>query len=403
MIFLNRSWNIGNTQDKPAFHMVINEFLVTMLLRSILRIVTHKSGMYFTLLLIFFLATLPAGNAVNGAKPPSESFGQEEQIERKLRHTQWTDMLPHTLEGDYYNEFWSYHIFLEGDLHLHVTFSLANFGSFKSPVSGGKLFVSNFKGSNYHVAREYDLDHLIVDEAQNKIRLHPGRDIYLTGRLPDEHHIYFKTSKDGVSYLVDLDFYDIDQGYTWGDGIFRLENEEMGLFMHIPRASVNATVAINDDTLEVSGTAYMDHTFQTNLSSKVVDKGFRHIAHTGSGYQAGYYLIPKRRSKTGVIGFAITKDNSPVTLEKPEQITVIDSDRIGGRSVPRYVEIVYQSGNRRVLSRKVDFQHVSFLEEIGGIRRRLVRSFLGGEVIEYVGTGIIDGDTPVNYNFFLVH
>ncbi len=376
---------------------------MTMLIHHITRIITHKPGMYFTFLIILFSSALTTGNAAIGAEQSREGSRQEERTDRKLRHTQWTDMLPHTLEGDYYNEFWSYHIFLEEDLHLHITFSMANFGSFKSPVSGGKLFVSNFKGSNYQVAREYSMDHLIIDEEENKIRLHPGRDIYLTGKLPYEHHIYYRTSKDGVSYLVDLDFHDIHRGYTLGDGIFRLENEDMGIFMHIPRASVSGIVAINDDTLEVSGTAYMDHTFQTNLSSKVVDKGFRHITHTESGFQVGYYLVPKRRSKTDVIGFAITKDNSPVTLEKPEQITVIDSDRIGVRTVPRYVEIVYQSGNRSVFSRQVDFQHVSFLEEIGGIRRRLVRSFLGGEIIEYVGTGIIDGDTPINYNFFLVH
>jgi len=323
--------------------------------------------------------------------------------EGDLRETGWTDMLPHTMSGDYYNEFWSYHIFLENDLHLHLTFSLANFGSFKSPVSGGKLFVSNFKGNNYNVAREFAIEHLTIDEDRYKIRLHEGREIYLSGKLPYEHHIYYRTSKDGVSYFVDLDFHDIHQGYTWGDGVFRLESEDMGIFVHIPRAEVTGIVAIDNDTLEVSGTAYMDHTFQTNLSSKVVNKGFRHITHTDSGFHIGYYLVPKKRSRADVIGLSLIRENSPTILEKPKQITVLDSDRIGGRSVPRYVEVVFDSGNRSVFNRQQDFQHVSFLEEIGGIRRRLVRSFLGGEVIEYVGTGEMDGNTPINYNFFLVH
>ncbi len=363
---------------------------------------THKLEMYFAIYIVLLVAGFSPGSEAVASGQDSNLSGFTGVPDGGLRQTGWNDMLPHTMEGDYYNEFWTYHIFLENDLHLHITFSLANFGSFKSPVSGGKLFVSNFNGKNYHMAREYPIEELIIDEERNMIRLHPERDIYLTGRLPHEHHIFYRTSKDGVSYLVDLDFHDIHQGYTWGDGIFRLDSEDMGIFMHIPRASVSGTIAINQDTLNVSGTAYMDHTYQTNLSSKVVSKGFRHITHTGTGFHAGYYLIPKRRSET-VVGFALVSENSPVILEKPDQITVLDSDRIGGKSVPRYVEITYHSGNRSVFNRKVDFQHVSFLEEIGGIRRRLVRSFLGGEIIEYVGTGKIDGNTPINYNFFLVH
>ncbi len=374
-----------------------------MLLHHIMKIVTFKYGLYFALSLIFLLCEGIYGSdsLVAGQNPDNSVYSGVP--DGGLRQTEWSDMLPHTLEGDYYNEFWSYHIFLENDLHLHITISLANFGTFKSPVSGGKLFVSNFKGANYHVAREYTIEALVIDEEQHKIRLHPERDIYLSGKLPYDHHIFYRTSKDGVSYLVDLDFHDIHQGYTWGDGIFRLENEDMGIFMHIPRASVSGLVAINEDTLHVSGTAYMDHTFQTNLSSKVVNKGFRHITHTNTGFHAGYYLVPKKRSKAGVVGFALIRENSPMILEKPEQITVLDSDRISGKTVPRHIEVTYRSGSRSVFSRKVDFQHVSFLEEIGGIRRRLVRSFLGGEVIEYVGTGQMDGNIPINYNFFLVH
>ncbi len=361
---------------------------------------TFQTAWYFAVSGLILLFSMPL---VSAEAPDSPDRAPRATPEGELRQTTWADMLPHTKEGDYYNEFWSYHFFFENDLHLHLTFSLANFGSFKSPVSGGKLFVSNFKGKNYNVAREFSLDHFVIDEERHKIRLHPGRDIYLHGELPYEHHVYFSSTKDGISYLVDLDFHDIHQGYTWGDGIFRLENEDMGIFVHIPRAEVSGIIAINEDTMHVSGTAYMDHTFQTNLSSKVVNKGFRHISHRDDGFHTGYYLVPKRRSRADVIGFSLLRENSPTILEKAVQLSVLDSDRIGGKSVPRHVEVVFESGNRNVFSRQEDFQHVSFLEEIGGIRRRLVRSFLGGEVIEYVGTGKIDGNVPIKYNFFLVH
>lgn len=352
--------------------------------------------------LLTFTSDLSASHAGAGLTDVNESFTGSN--EGKLRQTVWKDMLPHTMQGDYYNEFWSYHVFLDDDLHVHLTFSLANFGTFKSPVSGGKLFVSNFMGQNFNISREYPLERLVIDESSHTIRLHPERDIYLTGRLPETHRIFFRTTKDNISYLVDLQFQEIQRGFTWDDGIFRIDKEEMGIFIHIPRASVTGKIAVNKDTLHVSGTAYMDHTFQSNLSSKIVDMGFRYIAHPAEGgFVAGYYLIPKNRTSRDVIGFSIDQTNSPTTFEIPEMITVLGSGKVGGRSVPRYVEIFYESGNRRILSRLNDFQYVSFLDEIGGIRRRLVRSFLGGEVVEYVGTGKLDSVTPINYNFFLVH
>lgn len=360
---------------------------------------------FWLFILIMSSSTLvPIEGTVQGADTEDNGMtALSGKPDSNLRQTGWQDMLPHTLQGSHYNEFWSYHFFLQDELQLHLTFSLANFGSLKSPVSGAKLLVSNFNGQNYNIAREYPLEYFTVDEEQQKIRLREDRDIYLSGELPHEHHVYLRTSKDDISYLVDLDFHDINHGYTLGDGTFRLGDDDMGIFIHIPRASVSGVVAINDDTLQVSGTAYMDHSYQSDLASKVVNMGFRHISHADDGFQAGYYLIPNSRSGDEVVGFSLTRKNSPLTLEVPSRLTILDSDRIGGKSVPRHIEIIYESGNRSLISREFDFQHVSFLEELGGIRRRLVRSFLGGEVIEYVGTGKKDGTTPINYNFFMVH
>lgn len=320
-----------------------------------------------------------------------------------LRETTWRDMLPHTAQGSYYNEFWSYHFFLQDDLHLHMTFSLANFGSLKSAVSGGKLFVSNFNGNNYHVAREYPQEQLIIDESQGRMRLHPERDIFLEGRLPDSHRVYFATEKHGVSYHIDLHLTDIHQGHTWGDGIFHVEGDRMGIFVHIPKARVQGTVTINNQTLEVEGTAYMDHTFQTDLSSKVVSKAFRYVWHGDNEFRAGYYLVPRNRSATPVIGIGLSGNGSGIQLHKPVSVSVERTSRLGGNDIPQHIRIDYASGEYYTLERSRDFQHVSFLEEISGLRRRLVRGFLGGEIVEYVGTGFINGSRPVNYSFQMVH
>lgn len=337
----------------------------------------------------------------SGPKP--DETGSTNPDDKELRKTEWQDMRPHTMEGSYYNEFWNYHFFLQDDLHLHVTFSLANFGTFKSAVSGGKLFVSNFKGNNYNVAREFTQERFVIDDEAGKLRLHSGREIYLQGMLPEKHHIKFEASKDGVAYMVDLHLYDIHDGYTWGDGVYQIDGNAIGIFVHIPKASVRGTVAINEDTVEVRGTAYMDHTYQTDLASKIVDKGFRYISHTDDGYYTGYFLIPKDQSRVRIAGIGLNSMGDNVSLNKPDDINILSSDRIDGKTVPRSMEIKYTSGEKRTFNRKVNFQGVSFLEEIGGLRRRLVRSFLGGEVIDYVGTGDLDGRIPVNYSLIIVH
>ena len=356
-------------------------------------------------ILPMLVISLISDTAHGQARPetPADAAFSTDNPEGELRKTDWWDMLPHTKSGSYYNEFWAYHVFLEDDLHLHITFSLANFGSMKSAVSGGRLFVSNFDGENYNVAREFDLDYFLIDEEQYKIRLHTGRDIYFEGKLPERHRVYFKTEKDGVSYLIDLDFDDIHPGYTWGDGIFSIGDDDMGMFIHIPRASVSGTVSINDKSKTVRGTAYMDHTYQTDLSSKMVDKGFRHISHDGNGFDVGYYMVPENRSRSGVVGMALRNSASATDLEKPESLNIESTSSLGGNSVPKSFRIMYESGNNRTFERTEHFQHVSFLEEVSGIRKRLVRRFLGGEIIEYVGKGRIDGEMPVNYNIQMVH
>ncbi len=321
----------------------------------------------------------------------------------EIRKTGWSDMMPKTMQGNYYNEFWTYHFYLENDLHVHITFSLANFGTFKSAVSGGKLFVSNFKGGNYHVFREFRQELFMVDDSLQKMRLHPGRDIFFSGALPDSHRVRFATSKGGVDYLVDLSFSDIEEGMTWGDGVFRVRGDEMGLFIHIPKARVTGVVAINGDTLRVSGTAYMDHTYQTDLSSKVIDKGFRYVSHHDDGYRIGFFLLPSKRRGEEVVGWSLIQENGKQNMRKPVRINVRGSKPVDDRPVPLGIEIIYEDDEREILVRQELYQHVSFLHEVTGIRRRLARNFLGGEVIEYVGTGTLDNRLPVHYHYFIVH
>src|SRR5690554_5535561 len=78
----------------------------------------------------------------------------------KLNPVQPDDIWAQTLEGSHYNEFWTYQFYLNNDLTVHITFSVANFGSLKSAVSGVQISVDRLNGELYQLSREYDVDDL---------------------------------------------------------------------------------------------------------------------------------------------------------------------------------------------------------------------------------------------------
>ena len=64
-------------------------------------------------------------------------------------------VLPQSVGQKGFNEFWNYHVYLDQDIRIHITFSAVDFGSLKSPVSGLRMSIQNFDGKTWHVSREY--------------------------------------------------------------------------------------------------------------------------------------------------------------------------------------------------------------------------------------------------------
>ncbi|MEO7424372.1 MAG: hypothetical protein ABI036_04245, partial [Fibrobacteria bacterium] len=164
-----------------------------------------------------------------------------------LRSAVLTDLKPHASGSKTYNEFWTYHFYLEGNIQVVLNFSRVNLGSFKAPVCGADLTVLGFKGRNYSVAREYEKKNFAFVDSNQLLRVHEK--IWLEGKLPDAHHVHFATNKKDVGYFLDLDFNDILPGKVWGDGMFKFgSSDAVGIFIHIPGAKVSGKIAINQDT-----------------------------------------------------------------------------------------------------------------------------------------------------------
>lgn len=335
------------------------------------------------------LLLLPPPSAADGVRLPSGD----------MRLANLADLKPHRSNSNTYNEFWTYHFFLEGNVQAYLNFSRVNLGSFKSPVCGADFTLLGFKGRNYSVAREYEKSNFVFIDSLQQLQVH--RNIWFSGRLPETHRVFFSTRKKDVDYFLDLEFTDIQPGRVWGDGMFKLGSESVGIFLHIPRARVSGRLGINGDMVEISGTAYMDHTFQTTLAPELVDAGYRYISQEES-LEVGYFLDPDRRYGSVPVGYGLRLQNGAVTLLKPASLKVAAAGKAMGVKVPTRLEITFKDSSKSVLERRQDRLQQSYLHEFSGLSKMAVKRFMGGEILTFKGLGTNRGAQLIAYNFFIV-
>lgn len=317
-----------------------------------------------------------------------------------LRTAVVSDLKPHASASKTYNEFWTYHFYLDGNLQVVLNFTRVNLGSFKSPVCGADLTLMGFKGRNYSVAREYDKKNFEFIDSSQQLKVHEK--IWFSGKLPEAHKVHFATNKKDVGYYMDLDFSDILPGKVWGDGMFKFgSTDAVGIFIHIPSAKVRGKIAINQDTLEVKGTAYMDHTYQTDLAPDLVGAGFRYVSQTGP-LEAAYVLAPVGKFDKQPIGYGLRQSGGNLILLKPTGLTVSANTKAMGVRVPTLLDIQYQDGSKSTLRRGEDRLQQSTLHEFGGFAKMAIKSFMGGEIMTFKGLGTLNASQPMAYNYFIV-
>lgn len=312
-----------------------------------------------------------------------------------------------TLEGSHFNEFWNYQFYLEDGLKVHITFSAANFGSMKEPVTGVRMSVYNHNGELFQLSREYPIHYLIQDRVNHLFKLREDRELYFEGRLPDYHRIVINTTKDGVDYDIDLRLKDIQSGLIWGDGFFSIGNEKVGMATHIPYARAEGTVTINNNRKRVKGTAYMDHTWQNQTTTRLMHSGYRFVYHEDrNNWDLIYFMLPDESRDNSTIGYRVTKTDGKVNLLGVESMNVLSDKQTFGETIPRIIEATLDDGSTIRLSRTADQEKFTVLGELSWIARRAARTFLGGEVIDFRGEATLmeSSKRPKNgeYNYFFV-
>lgn len=317
------------------------------------------------------------------------------------------DIWAKTLVGSHFNEFWTYHFFLNDGLKVHITFSAANFGNLKSPVSGVQVSIDRLEGELYQLSREYNINHLVQDKENYVFRLRQEREIYFEGKLPDQQRIRIHTTKDGITYDIDLNVQNILDGIIWGDGIFRIGNEEVGIITHIPYAETSGYVEVNGKRRNVNGTVYMDHTYQYQTTTRLVDSGYRFIYHEDpQNWDIVYMLLPDDSRSRQTIGYRLLSKNGNIEVHGVENIERLTKSSVFGENVARILDINLNHADPIRLTRMEDSEKFSVLSELGRIARRAARTFLGGEVIHFRGDAVLmeSGERPKHghYNFFIV-
>lgn len=351
-----------------------------------------KYYLIFIALFLLFQNPLSAqySNPEGGVQPTSEN-----------------DIWAKTLEGSHYNEMWNYQFYLNDGLMVHIAFSVANFGSFKDPISGVQLSIYNLDGELHQVSREYSIDYLIQDREQSMFQLRDERTIYFKGKLPYEHKVHVEFTKHDVHYKVLLDFTNIQDGVKWGDGLYHIGDDDVGIITHIPYAEVQGTVQVDNVEKTVRGTAYMDHTYQDRATTDILSSGYRFVHHDNrKNWDLLYYLLPKNRSQNKTVGYRLTNKDGKLTVTGVEHIARMNSSEAFGVNFARVMDMRMEDESEIRVSRTEDFEKFSILSELGWLARKAAKSFLGGEVISLRGEAILmeDHNRPKRgyYNFYII-
>ncbi|MAO64218.1 MAG: hypothetical protein CL666_04400 [Balneola sp.] len=304
------------------------------------------------------------------------------------------DFKEKNLSSKYYNELWTYHANMDNGMQVIVNFSINDFGSaYKGRVTGGKLMLNMEDGTNYVVNKEYSLETFTNEPDSNFIDLHPERTFWAKGKFDESHRVRYRTKKDGILYDVDLTYYDIVPGKVLGNGKYEFGSNEIGLYLLIPHAKVKGFVAINGDTTQVSGTGYMDHIYQNNLSNEIIKRSYR--VKSGDAQDGFYFhfLTLKESNLQTPIGYGVRMVNNNVYLLTPSFIEQVSRD-----SSPRELDSVirvdpFQGDDMNIEVTEL-LQTYSLLNELGGIKRFLAKQVVGGELVEMNGRVIINNSTP---------
>lgn len=310
-----------------------------------------------------------------------------------------SDFAPNRNLSGAYSEAWTYVFLLDSGMQAHFSISRANLGRLLGRVSGAEFAVTGFNGQSFRAPKQYDDERFVYTASRNRIEVSPR--IYAEGAFGGQHKVYFEANKDDSRYTLDLTMTDIAPGLTWGDGVFHLGSEKLGVYIHIPYARVSGTITVDGETKRVSGTAYMDHTYQTDFAPKLVKSAYRLIEH-GANPAVGFFVIPADQYEDRVVGVGASRQGGRFQLQKPQALDVISTRNASGAKFPRQFTVRSEGGKQTIFNRERDTQTFAVLEDLGGLVKSFASSYIGGEPVVARGRGTTNGNRSFAYDILVI-
>jgi len=304
----------------------------------------------------------------------------------KLQMTDADDIWARTLSGSQYSELWNYQIYLDNGMALHITFTATNFGKLKSAVTGIRVSMYGLDDKEYHLNREYPIGDLNQDRINYKFDLNPRQNnIWFKGKLPDNHEIYINTAKSGDRFKINIKFSDMVRGYSLGNGIMASNGSEIGMVTHIPFAKVTGYAGINDNVKEVTGVAYMDHTWQHENTVKSFKGGYRFVHQRNSDNWDVVYLMEPKDGRGAAIGYRLLSESGRVSVQRIEKS--IHEEIHPNKKVKAPSLLAAHTSQGVILKmRTTDTPSVtSIISDQGWLARQIIRGIIGGEIKDYRG------------------
>jgi len=317
------------------------------------------------------------------------------------------DFWPKTLTGTHYSELWNYQFYFDNGMSVYVIYSVSNFGKLKSAFSAVRVSIFGLDGESYHLSREYPIENLIQDKNKHAMSLNStSYNVWFGGRLPQTHQVFVNTTKNGVTFTVDLSFRDMVAGYRLGDGIFNTEEGSVGMATHIPFARVSGKVGIDNTIKEVRGVGYMDHSWQFQTATKVFRSGYRFVHLDDAQNWDVIHFVEPQKANLSPLGYRLTSMRGRVNISSIVRTDLNSRDGRKNQRLPSvFTAQLANKGNFRLQTRgNPDIRSV--FSDVSWVGRQVLRAVAGGEVFDYRGPGNLidqDGTTKVgHYSFFVI-
>jgi hypothetical protein len=290
----------------------------------------------------------------------------------EVRKTNAADFFRHPQKSDKYNEMWSYVFVLDNGTKIYVSYTWMDV-----PTQGFKIgtdfSIWNFKGKSYSVGRQYSTDKFVEDKSANSIYIN-NKD-YSMEKVPGVgHRVVFSANKNGRKFL-DVTFTSAAAGQTQGDGVFNVNGEKFGLFVHIPYGRIKGRVGIGEDTLEVQGYGYMDQAWQTEKPTEMSARMITFSMPSAKSFIAGRMGI----TKNGIpFGYAIHRSENVSKIIYADSILENDK-KYNPKSFPKNLTFVWNNSEVAPLKFEAKAQETfNILSNFDGfIERNAVKLALG--------------------------